>query len=116
MADYDLKVKRCAFPGDLRHKCCVHEIDGNSLNVGPLYTISGDTKEERTYDEPYSGDLPRRSWLCCPGTQQHIEADQPPLLEQPKTPSTPGDPVIKAPSYTICTSGCVRINYELFLI
>lgn len=53
------------------------------VNFGHLYTISkyaSDPLEERTYDEPYAGDLPRRSWLCCPGSHQQAETEQPALL------------------------------------
>lgn len=93
--------------------CCEHDCNNKRLlNYGPLYTITCEGKEERTYDEPYTGDLPRRSWLCCPGSQQHIDTEQPPLLEQPKTPPSNNleDTIIKAPTtYTICSIGCVRI-------
>lgn len=138
MADFLLKSNG----GDYcrRQKCCCgdHECNNGRLNFGPLYTITGDgggivnkinsiggvggdSIDERTYDEPYAGDLPRRSWLCCPGTQHHIDNEQPPLLDQPKSPpppvaSTPGiDVIVKAPTtYTICSIGCVRISF-LFL-
>lgn len=89
-----------------------------NLNFGHLYTISKhatEPLEERTYDEPYAGDLPRRSWLCCPGSNQHAETEQPPLLaaetSASKSPSTPSETITKAPkiNYGSCSGTCVRI-------
>lgn len=88
------------------------------LSFGHLYTISRSDKEERTYDEPYTGDLPRRSWLCCPGSQHHVECEQPPLLETAsKSPSTPSEAITKAPSHNnICSGTCVRIHCYCFKV
>lgn len=90
---------------------------GDDLTFGNLYTISknngDDGKEERTYDEPYSGDLPRRSWLCCPGSQDRIDGgEQPPLLsETVKCSPTSGQQQEEAitwpPSRTFCSGTCV---------
>lgn len=108
MAEYDLNLKVCQF-GEEHKKCCVGGHYGPELSYGHLYTISGvNGKEERTYDEPYAGDLPRRSWLCCPGSQHHAEVDQPPLLANSNTPSTPGETITKGPTHA-CAGGCVRI-------
>lgn len=90
-----------------RGKCPVF---GDDLTFGNLYTIS---KEERTYDEPYAGDLPRRSWLCCPGSQDRIDGgEQPPLLsETVKCSPTSGQQEEAAitwpPSRTFCSGTCV---------
>lgn len=73
-------------------------------------------KEERTYDEPYTGDLNRRSWLCCPGSQARVECDQPPLLEEVKSPTTPTETITKAPGIIpICSGTCVCIKTNLLL-
>lgn len=111
MAEYDLNLKVCQF-GEEHKKCCVGGHYGPELSsYGHLYTISGvNGKEERTYDEPYAGDLPRRSWLCCPGSEHHVEGDQPPLLANNNTPSTPGETITKGPTHLSCPGGCVRIN------
>lgn len=94
------------------------------FNFGHLYTISKpatDTLEERTYDEPYAGDLPRRSWLCCPGSHQHAETEQPPLLfgetSANKSPTTQSETITKPPKigYEGCTGTCVCIRYFLLL-
>lgn len=111
MAEYNLKLM--TDNRNYSNKCGVHEFNNvrRSLNLGPLYTITstGDgCKEERTYDEPYAGDLPRRSWLCCPGSQTAHVDNEIDLLEGSKTPTTPGDAIIKGPTYTICSNGCVR--------
>lgn len=123
MADYGIKSNGGEYCRTQKCCCGDHDCNNKGLNFGPLYTITGegcltttggsiDTNDERTYDEPYAGDLPRRSWLCCPGSQQHAENEQPPLLDQQKIPiSTPSfEAIVKAPTtYTLCSIGCVRI-------
>lgn len=94
-------------------KCCVGGPFVNDLNFGHLYTISKAEKEERTYDEPYTGDLHRRSWFCCPGSQAHVECDQPPLLEEIKTPSTPSEAITKPPGHVLCSGTCERLQHQL---
>lgn len=111
VGDYELNFKNCHFRGVDHRKCCAGGHFGDDFGFGHLYTITRSDKEERTYDEPYSGELPRRSWLCCPGSQQHPEGDQPPLLESIKTPSTPGDAVTKAPTHAFCSGTCVCIFF-----
>ncbi|XP_017775119.1 PREDICTED: colorectal mutant cancer protein isoform X2 [Nicrophorus vespilloides] len=83
-----------------------------------LYTIS---KEERTYDEPFAGDPQansgRRSWLCCPGTQQQqqqrLEVEQPPLVDvrmvAPMDISSP----ITQPPHIFCNATCERLQQQL---
>lgn len=135
--DYGIKSTNGVVDYCRTQKCCCgdHDCNNKGLNFGPLYTITGDggggvggvvitgnnggggsgtidTSDERTYDEPYAGDLPRRSWLCCPGSQHHTESEQPPFLDQQKsTMSSPSiDAIVKAPTtYTLCSLGCVRI-------
>lgn len=115
MAEYDINLKGCQhFGPDNYRKCCDVKPFKHDLSFGHFYSISRDLVEERTYDEPYAGDLPRRSWLCCPGSQRHNEIDQPPLLDIAKTPSTPGDPVTKAPCHSSCSGGCVCILNCIF--
>lgn len=106
MGDY-LNNGRCEV-GD-RGKCCVSAHFGDELTFGNLYTISRNDKEERTYDEPYSGDLPRRSWLCCPGSQDRVDGEQPPLLETAKTSPTSGieEAVTWPPTRIFCAGTCV---------
>lgn len=80
-------------------KTCVDGLPCADSNVTQLYTVSRNGNEERTYDEPFAGDLPRtRSWLCCPGSQKQIEAEQPPLVEEAKKLSSQEETVTKAPS------------------
>ncbi|CAH1168822.1 unnamed protein product [Phyllotreta striolata] len=119
--DYELSFKNCNFSAGADHaKCCVGGHFGRDLSFGHLYTISkSDRIEERTYDEPYTGDLPRRSWLCCPGSQQHMpDNDQPPLLDaattSSKTPSTPlADAITKPPGFNVCSGTCERLQRQL---
>lgn len=110
MGDYRLNLNGGGngVDGD-RGKCSAHFSD--DVTFGNLYTISknSDSKEERTYDEPYSGDLPRRSWLCCPGSQDRIEGEQPPLLEAVKCSPISGqeEAITWPPSRTFCSGTCV---------
>lgn len=91
--------------------------DGTSIEkvigLSPLYTISHQN-EERTYDEPFSGDLPRtRSWLCCPGSQKQIEVEQP-TFDEVKTPSSHDETITKAPSSCGFYGGaCERLQQKL---
>lgn len=92
-------------------KCCVSARLSDELAFGNLYTITkNDNKEERTYDEPYAGDLPRRSWLCCPGSQDRLDGEQPPLLEAVKTSPGSGaeEAVTWPPARSVCSGACVR--------
>jgi hypothetical protein len=113
LTEYELSYKNCNFGVADHGKCCVGGHFGRDLSFGHLYTISKSDKEERTYDEPYTGDLPRRSWLCCPGSQHHVECEQPPPLETSKSPSTPSEAITKAPSHSLCSGNCVRIIITL---
>uniref|UniRef100_A0A6P7FZ50 Colorectal mutant cancer protein n=1 Tax=Diabrotica virgifera virgifera TaxID=50390 RepID=A0A6P7FZ50_DIAVI len=121
LTDYELSFKNCNFGAGADHaKCCVGGHFGRDLSFGHLYTISkSDRIEERTYDEPYTGDLPRRSWLCCPGSQPHVgESDQPPLLDtattSSKTPSTPlAEAITKPPGYNVCSGTCEKLQRQL---
>lgn len=112
MGDYRLNLNSSGEVGE-RDKCCVKAHFSDDLTFGNLYTISknnDDNKEERTYDEPYSGDLPRRSWLCCPGSQDRIEGEQPPLLEASKRSPVSGqdqEAITWPPSRTFCSGICV---------
>lgn len=112
MEDYTINFNDCHISGEGNQKCCVGRHYGEELSLGHLYTISQSANEERTYDEPFTGDLPRaRSWLCCPGSQKHVEGEQPPLFEDTKTPSTPREPITKEPSpYGFCNGACVGVN------
>ncbi|KAK9745908.1 PDZ domain of MCC-2 bdg protein for Usher syndrome [Popillia japonica] len=114
MAEYDLNLKVCQF-GEEHKKCCVGGHYGPELSTfGHLYTISGvNGKEERTYDEPYAGDLPRRSWLCCPGSQHHGEGDQPPLLANNNSTSNTGEAITKGPVHGLCPGGCEKLQEQL---
>ncbi|KAK5649417.1 hypothetical protein RI129_000446 [Pyrocoelia pectoralis] len=96
-------------------KTCVGRLCGADTNVTQLYTISQNGNEERTYDEPFSGDLPRtRSWLCCPGSQKQIENEQPPLFEEARTPSSHDETVTKAPSpYEFPAGAYERLQQKL---
>lgn len=106
------------------HKCYVRGYgQGHIPNYGHLYTIShGGTELERTYDEPCIGDdLPRsRSWLCCPGSQTTADTQPPPLLSPTTVSSSevlpPAEPVTRPPAVHVCTNGCVRNIYLLFLV
>ncbi|XP_049820358.1 colorectal mutant cancer protein isoform X2 [Aethina tumida] len=114
LADYEVSFRSCNFGATDHGKCCVGGHFGRDLSFGHLYTISKSDKEERTYDEPYTGDLPRRSWLCCPGSQHHVETDQPPLLDSAKkSPSTPSETITKAPSHNFCPGACERLQQQL---
>ncbi|CAH1283256.1 unnamed protein product [Diabrotica balteata] len=121
LTDYELSFKNCNFGAGADHaKCCVGGHFGRDLSFGHLYTISkSDRIEERTYDEPYTGDLPRRSWLCCPGSQPHVgDGDQPPLLDtattSSKTPSTPlAEAITKPPGYNVCSGTCEKLQRQL---
>ncbi|CAH1114464.1 unnamed protein product [Psylliodes chrysocephalus] len=122
LTDYELSFKNCNFSAGADHaKCCVGGHFGRDLSFGHLYTISKNERlaEERTYDEPYTGDLPRRSWLCCPGSHQHVgDGEQPPLLDtattSSKTPSTPlTDAITKPPGYNVCSGTCERLQRQL---
>lgn len=86
-------------------KCCGRNYYGSRRNLGPLYSISQGLIEERTYDEPCIGELPRRNWLCCPGSNE-AQVEQPPLLEKKIQ-----EPVINPPHFLLCT--CV--SYDKFL-
>lgn len=113
MGDYQLNVNEIGG----REKCCVNAHFSDELTTfGNLYTISKNGKEERTYDEPYSGDLPRRSWLCCPGTQDRIDAEQPPLLEViKKSPGSEQEETITwPPNRTFCSGTCVCSIIDLY--
>ncbi|XP_060525082.1 colorectal mutant cancer protein isoform X2 [Cylas formicarius] len=113
--DYDLSFQAYGpRTGKGQTKCCVASpFLANELSFGHLYTISKSEKEERTYDEPYSGDLPRRSWLCCPGSQRHTECDQPPLLEECKVVGTPSETITKPPGLNACSGACERLQQQL---
>ncbi|KAF5272296.1 hypothetical protein FQR65_LT04953 [Abscondita terminalis] len=84
-----------------------------TVGLSPLYTI-GHQNDERTYDEPFSGDLPRtRSWLCCPGSQKQIEVEQP-TFDEAKTPSSHDETITKAPSSCGFYGGaCERLQQKL---
>lgn len=117
LRDYELSYTNCKF-GAIQHgKCCVGGHYGDDVSFGHLYTISKSDKEERTYDEPYTGDLPRRSWLCCPGSQHHVDCEQPPLLDNnTKSPVTPSETITKPPSHNFCPGTCVRINRAILCL
>ncbi|KAL3277676.1 hypothetical protein HHI36_013022, partial [Cryptolaemus montrouzieri] len=105
LTDYELSYKNCNFDVGTHGKCCVGGHFGEDLSFGHLYTISRSGKEERMYDEPCT-DLPRRSWLCCPGSQRK-DGEQPGLLEIKKetTPSPP-EAITREPSRTFCSGTC----------
>lgn len=129
LTDYGFNFQNYGALGTNHSKCCVTSPFGNELNFGHLYTISKAEKvlytfiflrttnlemllqEERTYDEPYTGDLTRRSWLCCPGSQAKTESDQPPLLEEAKSPTTPSETITQPPGFVsvACSGTCVCI-------
>lgn len=111
LTEYELSYKNCNFDLSEHGKCCVGGRFGRDLSFGHLYTISRSDKEERTYDEPYTGDLPRRSWLCCPGSQHHIDGEQPALLDANLSVSTPSEAITKAPGTNSCSGNCVGILY-----
>ncbi|XP_064212558.1 colorectal mutant cancer protein isoform X4 [Tribolium castaneum] len=113
LTEYELSYKNCNFGVADHGKCCVGGHFGRDLSFGHLYTISKSDKEERTYDEPYTGDLPRRSWLCCPGSQHHVECEQPPPLQTNKSPSSPCEAITKAPSHNLCPGNCERLQQQL---
>lgn len=113
LTDYELSYKTCNFGAD-HGKCCVGGHFGKDLSFGHLYTISKSDKEERTYDEPYTGDLPRRSWLCCPGSQNHIE-NPPSHLETPKALSTPSETITRPPCPSLCSGNCVSISIKCLI-
>ncbi|XP_076252292.1 colorectal mutant cancer protein isoform X2 [Rhynchophorus ferrugineus] len=113
LTDYEFNFQNYGQTNPNRAKCCVGSPFANDLNFGHLYTISKTEKEERTYDEPYTGDLSRKSWLCCPGSQPHVDCDQPPLLEEIKTPSTPSEAITKAPGHLMCNGTCERLQHQL---
>lgn len=126
LTDYELSYKNCNFGGVDEHgKCCVGGHFGRDLSFGHLYTISksdnNKDKEERTYDEPYAGDLPRRSWLCCPGSQQHVDCEQPSLLleinNKSSASTTPSEIITKPPpSHNFCPATYVCININFFCL
>ncbi|XP_074025358.1 colorectal mutant cancer protein isoform X2 [Leptinotarsa decemlineata] len=120
LTDYEVSYKNCNFGGVDHGKCCVGGHFGGDLTFGHLYTISkNDRTEERTYDEPYAGDLPRRSWLCCPGSQQHVDCEQPPLLDtataSTKSPTTPKstEAITTAPGLHVCSGACEKLQQQL---
>ncbi|XP_048525790.1 colorectal mutant cancer protein isoform X2 [Dendroctonus ponderosae] len=114
LTDYGFNFQNYGALGTNHSKCCATGSFANELNFGHLYTISKTEKEERTYDEPYTGDLPRRSWLCCPGSQARVETDQPPLLQEIKSPTTPVETITHPPSHIPANNGtCERLQLQL---
>ncbi|CAG9769487.1 unnamed protein product [Ceutorhynchus assimilis] len=114
LTDYGFNFQNYGPLGTNHSKCCVTGPFANDLNFGHLYTISKAEKEERTYDEPYTGDLSRRSWFCCPGSQPRVDCEQPPLLHDSKSPTTPSDIITKAPGHIpICNGTCERLQIQL---
>ncbi|KAF5304333.1 hypothetical protein FQA39_LY09712 [Lamprigera yunnana] len=91
----------------------INSVEREPAGPSPLYTISCQN-EERTYDEPFSGDMPRaRSWLCCPGSQKQIEVKQP-IFRDARTPSSKDETITKAPSSCgFYGAACERLQQKL---
>ncbi|XP_050302509.1 colorectal mutant cancer protein isoform X2 [Anthonomus grandis grandis] len=114
LIDYGFNFQNYGPLGTNQSKCCVTSPFANDLNFGHLYTISKAEKDERTYDEPYTGDIPRKSWLCCPGSQARVECDPPALLGEVKTPTTPLETITKPPGHSpVCDGACERLQIQL---